>query len=580
MSGVQFGRALVAVLLLLASSPAAFAVTINDLIGVWEAKLRFGPDARGTLVVERGGEGWIVSIAGYRATVAVGDKIAFELPEGEARFRGWYDAKTNTLGGHWLQGRTQFNGLAFATPVRFKATGAKRWEGEVAPIDDAMTMFLKIEPGEKGAVTAYIRNPERNVGKFVQIARLTMDGNVVHVFGKTDDGEREVITGRYDEENQILSLPIPDLGGTYDFNRSGALSQFYPRGAKPGQYVYRQPLQRDDGWRVGSLEEAGFSRSAIEGFVQKKIVDAPMESVGTLQVHSFLMARHGKLVVEEYFHGFNADQLHDTRSASKSMGATLLGAAMETGLKIAPTTPVYSTMGVAASDPRKAALNVENLITMSSGLDCDDNSDTSVGNENKMQNQRKQPDWYAYTLALDAVADPGTKTAYCSASPNLAGGVLARATGKGLDELFETLVARPLGIKRYALSLMPTRDVYMGGGWQFTARDFIKFGQLMLDKGVWNGKRALGADYVARASSPLKSIAGIGYGYLWWVNELPYKGGKVRASYAGGNGGQAVMVVPELDLVVSFMGGSYGDRVSLTTQRVYVPEDILPAIVK
>jgi CubicO group peptidase (beta-lactamase class C family) len=250
------------------------------------------------------------------------------------------------------------------------------------------------------------------------------------------------------------------------------------------------------------LDEAGFSRSAIEGFVQK-MIDAPMESVGTLQVHSFLMARHGKLVVEEYFHGFNADRLHDTRSASKSMGATLLGAAMQAGLKISPLTPVYSTMGVAAGDPRKAALNVENLLTMSPGLDCDDNSDTSVGNENTMQNQRKEPNWYAYTLALTAVADPGTKTAYCSASPNLAGGVLARATGRGLDDLFETLLARPLGIKRYALNLMPTRDVYMGGGWQFTARDFIKFGQLMLDKGVWNGKRVLSADYVARASSPL-----------------------------------------------------------------------------
>lgn len=579
MSGGLVGRAFVAAVLLLASSPATFAVTINDLIGVWEAKLRFGPDARGTLVVERAGEGWIVSVAGYRATVVAGDRIAFELPEGEARFRGQYDAKTNTLSGHWLQVRTQSNGLAFATPVRFKATGAKRWEGEVAPLDDAMTMFLKIEPGEKGAVTAFIRNPERNVGRFIQIARLTMDGGIVRVVGKTDEGEREVVTGRYDEENQTLSLPIPDLGGTFDFNRSSGLSQFYPRGEKAGRYVYRPPLRRDDGWRVGSLEDAGFSKEAIGAFVQK-LIEAPMNSIGALQVHSLLIARHGKLVVEEYFHGFNADQLHDTRSASKSMGATLLGAAMEAGMKIAPSTPVYSTMGVATADPRKAALNVENLITMSSGLDCDDNSDASVGNENTMQNQRKEPNWYAYTLALSAVADPGTKTAYCSASPNLAGGVLSRATGKGLDQLFETLLARPLGIKRYALSLMPTRDVYMGGGWQFTARDFIKFGQLMLDKGVWGGKRVLHADYVAKASSPLKSVAGIGYGYLWWVNDLPYKGGKVRAFYAGGNGGQAVMVVPELDLVVSFMGGSYGDRVSLTTQRVYVPENVLPAIVK
>jgi CubicO group peptidase (beta-lactamase class C family) len=76
----------------------------------------------------------------------------------------------------------------------------------------------------------------------------------------------------------------------------------------------------------------------------------------------------------------------------------------------------------------------------------------------------------------------------------------------------------------------------------------------------------------------LVELAGIHYGYLWWVTDYPYKDRTVRAFFAGGNGGQVVMSIPELDLVIAFYGGNYGDRGTLVPQRVYVPEYILPAI--
>ena len=113
-------------------------------------------------------------------------------------------------------------------------------------------------------------------------------------------------------------------------------------------------------------------------------MDMSMDSIGAPQVHAVLVARNGKLVLEEYFHGFGRDRLHDTRSASKSLTSLLTGAAIRHGSPVALSTPVYEAMGDAAgarNDPRKRALTVEHLLTMSSGLDCDDSDPASRGNE-------------------------------------------------------------------------------------------------------------------------------------------------------------------------------------------------------
>ena len=84
----------------------------------------------------------------------------------------------------------------------------------------------------------------------------------------------------------------------------------------------------------------------------------------------------------------------------------------------------------------------------------------------------------------------------------------------------------------------------------------MKLGQLMLNGGTWRG-RILGADFVSRAAAPLHDLGSIQYGFLWWNMEYRYKGRRVRGFFAGGNGGQVVMVVPGLDLVIATYGGNY-----------------------
>ncbi|PYO74838.1 MAG: 6-aminohexanoate hydrolase, partial [Gemmatimonadetes bacterium] len=230
-------------------------------------------------------------------------------------------------------------------------------------------------------------------------------------------------------------------------------------------------------------------------------------------------------------------------------------------------------------EPRKRVLTMEHLLTMSSGLDCDDSDPNSPGNEDAITQQTGEPDWWKLTLALKMIRDPGERAVYCSVQPNLIGGVLRKAAGRPLPELFHDLVAEPLEIRRYWMNLTPTGDAYMGGGVRFLPRDFMKLGQLMINGGTWHGRRVVNAAWTKRATSPLVQLGNQKYGYLWWVMEYPYRGRTIQAFYAGGNGGQVVMGIPALDLVVAFYGGNYNDPVMFQVQRRWVPEFVLPAVV-
>jgi CubicO group peptidase (beta-lactamase class C family) len=557
---------------------------VRELAGLWEAKRRFGPDIRGTLVVAQTATGWRAEIAGCAAAVQVtGDAVTSELPESRGAFKGRFAGQRAKIVGHWIQPARVENGTSYASPVTLANCGPGRWRGVVTPLDDDLTLYLMARANDDGSVGVFVRNPERNLGRFLDGARLEQDGDVVRIVvaGSGEPKRRVMAEGRKRDDG--LSLYIPPLGATFDFQRAkeNAASDFYPRGRPNANYSYAPPLANDDGWPTATLADVGISRDGIEKFV-RMLIATPIDSAHSQEVHGFLLARHGKLVVEEYFHGEHRDKPHDTRSASKSMTATLTGAAIRAGLPVDVATPVYRVMNCgqfpAGLEPRKRSLTVEHLLTMSSGLDCDDNDSSSVGNEDVMQEQTTQRDWYRYTLDLRTVRDPGTKAIYGSANPNLLGGVLARATGRPLPDLFHDLVAEPLAIQRYYLNLSPTGDAYMGGGARFLPRDFMKLGQLMLDGGKWNGRQVLTPEWCRRAVSPLYELRGIHYGYLWWVVDYPYKDRTVRAFFAGGNGGQVVIGIPELDLVIAFYGGNYSDRATYVPQREYAPKYILPAV--
>ena len=511
-------------------------------------------------------------------------ELSFDLPNGEGSFSGRVQQDDRSITGHWTSPNSLIHGSKYAAPVALKADGPNRWQGNVAPRDDTFMLYLMVQKRPDGTVGAFLRNPERNIGIFYDVDHIVRDGNVVKLVGRRLGQKQEsvLLRGVYDPDSQLLSVAFPERGGTYDFRRADdEQSDFYPRGKNPVRYAYRPPLARDDGWSTGTLEEASIDRVGIEKFIQR-IIDMPIVSVHTPEIEGVLIARHGRLVLEEYFHGENRDKLHETRSAAKSLTATIVGAAIQARAPFKLSTPVYEIMNgggfPADLDPRKRAMTLEHLLTMSSGYFCDDTNPDAPGNEDTMLDQTDEPDYYRYTLKVPMASAPGEKAVYCSINPNLALGVMSRATGESPLDTFDRLVGAPMKINAYAWPLDPAGHPYGGGGMQLLPRDFMKLGQLMLNGGTWQGRRILSRDFVARASSPLYHLRNITYGYLWWSIEYQYKDRTVHAFFAGGNGGQGVMVIPELDLVLATYAGNYADRVTIHIQHELIPRYILPAV--
>jgi CubicO group peptidase (beta-lactamase class C family) len=401
----------------------------------------------------------------------------------------------------------------------------------------------------------------------------------------------DVMVGAWDRAADRLDLPLLSALPSVVLTRRAATDAagFFPRAGGDTAYRYAPPVAANDGWPVATLSEVGLDRRPLAELIDQILTANPGDN--PLDIHSLLIARHGKLVLEEYFYGSGRDEPHDMRSASKTFTGVLAGTALDHGAAIGPDTPVYEQFADLRPfqrwDDRKSRMTLGDLMTMTSGLACNDNDDASPGNEDTMQGQSSEPNWYKYTLGLPMAGDPGGRHAvYCSAGVNLAAGVVARVTRSWLPDLFDANVARPLGFGTYHINLMPTGEAYSGGGLRLRPRDELKLGQLYLGGGVWNGHRIVSADWVAQSIASHTEFdpqtdydAPHEYGFGWHINHLRAGGRDYRVYSAGGNGGQIIMVIPDLDMVVGFNGGSYAEFTKWYRWGLQlVPKYIIPAV--
>ncbi|MBV9718304.1 MAG: serine hydrolase [Candidatus Eremiobacteraeota bacterium] len=432
----------------------------------------------------------------------------------------------------------------------------RRWAPE--PPSFTEHYFLVVGKSRGGRVTAFVRNPEYNAGAFIKLRAVGVAASAVtlRALGRAD------IEGRL--EGGTLIFPTLVDGPPLRFHR--ALPQdfrwFYP--SPTTSWTYREPTAGADGWPVGRLSDVGM-RVAPIATVMNRIVALRTPSLRSPYVQSISIERHGRLVVDQYFYGFSPARLHDVRSAGKSVTTLMVGRAIEDTGAFSPRTRVLSLLPqyarVSNDGPRKRHITVADLMTMSSGLACDDNDDSSPGNEETMQSQPRGTDWYRYTLDLPMVAEPGTIARYCTAGINLLGAIVYGTTGTPLDQYFARRFARPMQFERYAMWLMPppVGQAYMGGGDYIRPRDFLKFGALLLDRGRWRGRLIVDPRWIAQSLIPRSAPTGENdrYGYGWHISRLSVDGTPYEAFSAGGNGGQLMIVVPALDAAAMVTAGNY-----------------------
>ena len=563
-----------------------------DWEGLWVAEKSFGPNFKGPVTLHRLDSGWIARLQGETVAVERKDEAggaiawSFAFPE-EGRFVGLQARAGAAIEGHWLQVPGVVQGYPFATPVRLAPVGGDAFDGDIAPFPQEVSLNIPLIPeatSEDGAAATYrtfLRNPQRNLGIWFPIETAVVEGEEIRFTNA--DGE-VLAVGRSIDPGERFTLLFPRFGETFDFTRRSREDApgFYPRRSPNIPAALPRPVEIEDGWRTAAPGPSGLDEDLLRELVGSIAAFEPT-GLREPQIHGLLLAHRGKLVLEEYFHGYHRNIPHDSRSAGKSLTSALLGIAIRNGAISSVDEPVYPLFGgvdrYANPDPRKAQMTVRHLATMSPGFDCDDTNYDTPGHEDRMQSQEEEPDWYRYTLDLPMAHAPGEKGAYCTAGLNLIGGVIQEATGMSLKRFFHDAFAKPMNISYYQMNLSPTYEAYMGGGIRLRPRDFLKLGQLYLDDGVWNGRRIVSKDWVRESAAPHASLnEDDDYGFAWWRRSYDVGGQTVETFYASGNGGQLLFVVPDLDLVALIQAGNYSDgRTRNSFRDRFMREAILPA---
>lgn len=309
------------------------------------------------------------------------------------------------------------------------------------------------------------------------------------------------------------------------------------------------PAATDDGWDVSSLASENINAAKIEQLV-RNIQNDPRN------LHSMLIVRNNKLVLDAYFNGWHKDRIHDQRSASKSVNSILVGIAIDRNYiqdvdqRVFQFFPEYEHL----NNDQKNEIRIKHLLTMTAGLDWDQSNNSKGVNDEAVMEESK--DWLRYVLGKDMAFTPGERFVYNSGCSNLLAGIIKKSTGDHSNVFAEKYLFSPLHITKYFWRRQDDGLCNAGAGLLLRPRDMAKIGQLFLDSGSWKGNQVVSRQWV-KASTTAFMGQDEDYGYQWWTSTYTAGDNPVPAFSAAGNGGQYIFVVPGLNLVVVFTGGNY-----------------------
>jgi CubicO group peptidase (beta-lactamase class C family) len=285
-----------------------------------------------------------------------------------------------------------------------------------------------------------------------------------------------------------------------------------------------------------------------------------------------LISRGGTLIYERYWNGWHPLRPHDLRSVTESVTSLLVGIALQRGELRDLDAPVPALLG--RDVPDKQGLTPRHLLAMRTGLACDDRNPESPGHEERMY---ASENWVSFALALPVASRPDQTTRYCTAASILLGAILERATGQSVEAYAREHLFGPLGIESASWEPASRSGTETGGQLRLTARDLLRIGQLLLDRGKLGDREIVGADWIEESTQPRAALGDAKYGFLWWSQTFGSGDTKVPAIFARGTGGQYLFVLPSLDVVVVFLGSRYDARGS-TAPIEMLNRYLLPAM--
>ena len=309
------------------------------------------------------------------------------------------------------------------------------------------------------------------------------------------------------------------------------------------------PLAGGD-WKVSTAEEQGLDPMLLARFYQEA------EELETL--YGLLVIKNGYLIAEKYFNEGSIDQLSGRQSATKSFTSALVGIALEKGYlhsldqKMMDFFPEFAGE---IEDPRKEQITIRHLLEMRGGYPDEERTPPYF----EIMFFSGNWDFLPHLIDFPLASDPGTEFNYSNLTSHLLGVIVSRACGTDLKSFAQQHLFSPMNAEVHGWTL--DDDGYEWGFSEIylTARDMAKFGLLFLDGGVYDGKRIISAGWVEASLQRYSekiirgwltprygSFRDRGYGYQWWSSRV----GKHHFKYASGHGGNYIILLHHLDMVI------------------------------
>ena len=322
------------------------------------------------------------------------------------------------------------------------------------------------------------------------------------------------------------------------------------------------PAAMKDGLLVASPTEVSLRTAPLDALTPEVIAAEFPDTT------SVLVFKDDRLVFERYFGSGGINVLNDTRSATKTLTALIVGQAISDGALRTAEQPAFALLPDLApfrnDGPLKQAITLMDLLTMSSALDCNDSDAGNVGNE---ENMYAQTHWARWVVDLPQKPNysrgPNGRGpfSYCTGGVFLLGQIVQRAARTPLDQYFDARLFRPLGIRERQCARSPGGEFQAGGGLRLRSRDLLKLGVLIMNNGNWRGVQLVPEAWVRR----MQSVSNVvndqqSYGMLYWQRQYASACGAVNGWYMSGNGGNAVVSVPLKSLVAVVTRTHYNQK--------------------
>jgi CubicO group peptidase (beta-lactamase class C family) len=301
------------------------------------------------------------------------------------------------------------------------------------------------------------------------------------------------------------------------------------------------PLPGDD-WKVSTPAEQGLDPMLV--------AELYFNAAELERLYGLLVVKNGNLIAENYFDEGSVEQKARLQSATKSVTSALVGIALDQGCLSSVEQKMLDFFPEVAgqiTDPRKEQITLRDMLQMRAGFPWEE---THPALWEGLLSGRYVPLIEEFPL----VTDPGTEFHYSNLTSNWLGIIVDRACGTNLKSYGEENLFLPIGVEVGDWGTDWDGHNNGCGDLHSTARDMAKFGLLYLNEGEYEGKQVISADWVHDSLQTYSEDAwdnvgrfrDIGYGYHWWSAWA----GEHRVNFAWGHGGQLIVLVDELDVVV------------------------------